>query len=252
MRKRLYQILEIGKSEDKESRLFDIFIISLIILNILALVVSTVSEIYLKFGSALDAFETASVAIFTLEYIGRIYSCVENPKYSKMVTGRFRYMLRPMLLVDLIAIIPFYLTALGMDLRTLRILRMVRIFRLFKLVRYVTALNNISSALKDKKAEILVALSMIGFLILVSATLMYYAERNSQPDVFTSIPATMWWAVATLTTVGYGDIYPITGIGKSLGGLIAILGISAVAIPTAILSNAFNSIKDYKQGGDDE
>ena len=247
MRKRLYEVLEIADFDDTISRFFDLFIISLIILNVLALIISTVPEVNARFRYIFDIFEVFSISIFTVEYIGRLYSCVENSGYSKPVSGRFRYMLRPMLLIDLMAILPFYLTVMGIDLRSLRAIRMVRIFRLLKLVRYVKAVENIGGALKDRRQEITVALSLIGFMVLVSATLMYYAEKDTQPDVFTSIPAAMWWAVATLTTVGYGDTYPVTGIGKFLGSLIAILGISAIAIPTAILSDAFKSMNNYKR-----
>ena len=253
MRKRLYEILELAEDQDSASRTFDIFIISLILLNILALIFSTVPRIYSQFSLVFDYFELFSIAIFTAEYIARIYSCVEQPNYSKLVSGRIRYMFRPMLLIDLIAILPFYLAFLGMDLRSIRVLRVVRIFRLLKLVRYVKALDQIIKALRNKCEEITVAISLIGFMILISATLMYYAEYKAQPDVFSSIPASMWWAVATLTTVGYGDAYPVTGIGKFLGSLIAILGISAIAVPTAILSEAFNSVKDdYKIEKDKE
>ncbi len=245
-RKRIYEILEVADNEDSTSKAFDFFIIALIILNIFALIISTVPGIYLKFSTALDFFEFFSIFIFTVEYIARIYSSVEHPKYSKIVSGRIRYMFRPMLFVDLLAILPFYLAVLGLDFRSLRVLRVIRIFRLLKLIRYVKALDRIRTALINKSNEIIVALSLIGFMVLISATLMYYAEKNAQPDVFTSIPASMWWAVATLTTVGYGDTYPVTAVGKILGSLIAIFGISAIAIPTAILSDAFNSINNKK------
>jgi voltage-gated potassium channel len=246
MRKRLYQVLEASKNEDSLSKFFDIFIIVLIILNVLALILSTIQRINSQFSTAFEVFEIFSILIFTVEYIGRIYSSVENPNYSKLVSGRIRYMFRPMILIDLMAILPFYLTILGLDFRSLRILRLFRILRILKLVRYVKALDRITIALRDRIREIIIAFSLISFMVLIAATLMYYAERNAQPDVFTSIPAAMWWAVATLTTVGYGDTYPVTAIGKILGSLIAIFGISAIAIPTAILSDAFNSINKKK------
>ena len=246
MRKRLYQVLEASKNEDSLSKFFDIFIIVLIILNVLALILSTIQRINSQFSTAFEVFEIFSILIFTVEYIGRIYSSVENPNYSKLVSGRIRYMFRPMILIDLMAILPFYLTILGLDFRSLRILRLFRILRILKLVRYVKALDRITIALRDRIREIIIAFSLISFMVLIAATLMYYAERNAQPDVFTSIPAAMWWSVATLTTVGYGDTYPVTAIGKILGSLIAIFGISASAIPTAILSDAFNSINNKK------
>jgi voltage-gated potassium channel len=244
MRKEIYKILEIGEIDDLKSRAFDLFIIVLILLNVLALILSTVSSVNLEFSNYFYYFEIFSIAIFTLEYFARIYSSVENLNYSKMISGRFRYMFRPMLVIDLLSILPFYLTFLGLDLRSLRILRVAKIFRLLKLVRYVKALDRIINAVKDRSKEIVIALALISFMVLIAATLMYYAEKEAQPNVFTSIPAAMWWAVATLTTVGYGDTYPVTAVGKILGSLIAIFGISAIAIPTAILSDAFNSINN--------
>ena len=153
MRKRLYEVLEVAKPNDQLSRMFDVFIISLILLNVVMLVISTVPEIGLKYANAFEVFEALSVAIFTIEYIGRIYSCVENPGYSKMITGRARYMYRPLLLIDLLAILPFYLTALDVDLRSLRAIRMIRILRLFKLFRYVKALDNIGKAVREKTPD---------------------------------------------------------------------------------------------------
>tara|TARA_B100000686_G_scaffold309457_1_gene351390 strand:- start:146 stop:898 length:753 start_codon:yes stop_codon:yes gene_type:complete len=243
MRKRLFQILEIAHHDDKVSHRFDVFIISLIILNIFALVLSTVPEINDKYKNVFEVFEVISVSIFTLEYLGRIYSCVEDNNYSDPILGRLRFIYKPIILIDLLAILPFYISALEIDLRVLRMLRFGKLFRLLKLFRYIKALDRISVAMIDRAQEISISLAMIGGLILASATLMYFAEHDAQPDVFRSIPAAMWWAVATLTTVGYGDAYPITAVGKFLGSIIAILGIAAIALPTAILSEAFSAIK---------
>jgi len=145
-----------------------------------------------------------------------------------------------MQLIDALAIIPFYLSFLGIDARILRALRIMRIFRLLKLAKYVASLELITKVIKERACDLIISLTMVIILILISASLMYFSERDMQPEAFSSIPAAMWWAVATLTTVGYGDIYPITILGKFLASCISILGIAAFAIPTGILSSAFS------------
>lgn len=145
-----------------------------------------------------------------------------------------------MAIIDLLAILPFYLPFVGVDLRLLRMLRLLRIFRLFKIARYLKALNLMKRVFSKKKEELIIALIFTIFLLLIASTLMYYVENEVQPENFSSIPETMWWGIATLTTVGYGDIYPISGLGQILGGVIAIIGIGLFALPTGILAAGFS------------
>ncbi|MDQ3178883.1 MAG: ion transporter [Acidobacteriota bacterium] len=154
--------------------------------------------------------------------------------------GRLRYIFSLMAIIDLLGILPTFLPMIfTIDLRVVRFLRVFRLFRLFKLNRYVQSLNKLDDVVRSRKEELLVTLVMISMLLLFSSSLMYLVENEAQPDKFPNIPAAMWWGVATLTTVGYGDIFPITPLGKLLGGFIALLGIGMFALPTGILASGF-------------
>jgi len=145
-----------------------------------------------------------------------------------------------MALVDLLAILPFYLPMLlPIDLRFLRALRLMRLFRLLKMGRYVKSLRLMRHVLARRKEELLITLFSVLLLLVLSSSLMYFIEREAQPDKFASIPAAMWWGIATLTTIGYGDMYPVTALGKILGGFIALLGIGLFALPAGILASGF-------------
>lgn len=146
-----------------------------------------------------------------------------------------------MAIVDFLAILPFFLPVFGLDMRMLRILRLFRLIRLFKIARYVKAIGLIADVFKQKKEELILSLVFTFFLLLLTSSVMYYVENNAQPDSFASIPQTMWWGISTLTTVGYGDVYPVTTLGKFFGGIISVLGIGLFALPTGILASGFAS-----------
>ncbi|MCZ6471871.1 MAG: ion transporter, partial [SAR324 cluster bacterium] len=165
------------------------------------------------------------------------WSCTATGRGS--LWGRLRYALQPMLLVDLAAILPFFLYFLGLDLRMVRLLRLTRLFRIAKLARYSSGMRMLAAAVASRKEELLLTLMMGFFALVFSATLIYYAESERQPELFSSIPASFWWAVTTLTTVGYGDAYPLTSVGKFVGGLVQVVGISLFALPTGLLTSAF-------------
>jgi len=240
MKKRLYHLMNTSKKPGDPGWHLDMFIITLILLNVVAIVLESVAPIRARFQWHFMQFELFSVVIFSVEYILRIWTANLNPKFGKPFSGNIKYALTPMAIIDLMAILPFYLTILGVDLRLLRILRVLRIFRLFKIARYVEALNFITKVFRKKKEELVISLIFTGFLLLFASTLMYNVEHEAQPDKFSSIPTTMWWGIATLTTVGYGDIFPITPIGQFLGGVIAIIGIGLFALPTGILASGFS------------
>ncbi len=239
LKRRAYEILEVAAEGDRASRVFDVFILSLIALNVLALTMETIQPVYARFPTFFRNFETISVLIFTVEYVLRIWSCTASDKYSAPITGRLRFSLTPFAVIDLLAILPFYLPLLGVDLRFMRAVRLFRAFRLAKLVRYSSALHTFGRVISAKKEELVTTLSFMFLLLLLAASLMYFLEHEAQPEVFSSIPAAMWWGVTTLTTVGYGDLYPVTAMGRVLGSVIAILGIGMVALPTGILGSAF-------------
>ncbi len=239
VRKRVFEIVEIAKPGDHLSRAFDIFIITLIALNVVALILESVQSIHAFSPRLFYIFEAVSVILFTIEYVARAWSCVEKPQYAKPVSGRLRFLVTPLAVIDLLAVLPFYLPFLGIDLRFLRILRMMRMFRIAKLGRYSQSLQILQRVAAAKKEQLVCTLFMLVLLVIVAASMLYYAENSAQPKNFSSIPAAMWWAICTLTTVGYGDIFPTTGLGKVMASIIAVLGIGVFALPAGILGAGF-------------
>jgi voltage-gated potassium channel len=184
--------------------------------------------------------DPVSVIIFTVEYILRLWVCTLNPEYSHPIKGRRRFMVTPFAIIDLLAIVPFYLPFLiHVDLRFLRILRLFRILRILKLGRYSDAVTTFRSIIFWKKEELLVALSLLFIALVLVSSVMYYAEHEAQPELYSSIPAAMWWALVTLATVGYGDVYPVTFLGKMMSGVAIIIGVCIFALPTAIFAAGF-------------
>jgi voltage-gated potassium channel len=239
LRQRAWAILEPASDGDQVSRRFDVAILTLIALNVIAVILGTVGEVQVRWGGLLDLFELFSVAVFTAEYLARLWACPENPSLSRGWRGRLWFASRPMSIVDLVAVLPFYLPFLSVDLRSMRVLRLVRILRVAKLGRYYSSLRLIARVFRSRKEELVLTTLPMGLLLIVASTALYYCENAHQPEAFSSIPATMWWAVTTLTTVGYGDMYPVTALGKSGAGIIAILGVGMFALPTGILGAGF-------------
>lgn len=239
LRRRLYLILNPAEKAVTSERIFEFLIVIIIILNIVVIILDSVSEIHTDYKILFYKFEKFSVLFFTIEYIARLYSIVENPKFVHPVNGRFAFALTPMAVIDLLAFLPFYITFLPVDLLFLRIFRLMGLFRMFKIARYMRALDIFKKVLSDRKEQLMLSIVFILFVLIIISSIMYYIEREAQPQAFSSIPATMWWGVSTLTTVGYGDIVPTTPLGKALGGLFAIVGIGLFALPAGILSSGF-------------
>jgi voltage-gated potassium channel len=231
--------MEVASPGDKTSRSFDIFILSLISINVLFLVAETVENIYKISPLFFDNFELLTIIIFTIEYFFRIWCCVENPKYQKPILGRLKYAISIYALIDLLVILPYLLVFLPGDYRFLRAIRLIRLLRILKLARYSIAMGSLHSVLKRRKEELISTLIVLLILLLYAASAMYILEHEVQPEAFSSIPMTMWWGIATLTTVGYGDVYPITGAGKVLGAFIALLGIGLFALPAGLIGGSF-------------
>jgi len=249
IRRRIWNLVEAAPGGDRWSRAVDIGILALILLNVVAVILDSVPSIKSRWGDAFDTFELISVIAFSIEYALRLWSCTTNPMFAHPITGRLRFAVRPMALIDLAAILPFYLTFVGFDLRSLRVVRLMRIVRIAKIGRYYSSLTLIRSVLRSKREELVLSTMLMVLLLIVSATLLYSCENEAQPDTFSSIPATMWWAVATLTTVGYGDVYPVTLLGKIFASVIAMLGIGMFALPTGILGAGFvEAIESHKHG----
>lgn len=245
IKQRVHQLLEPGDEGDRASRLVSGGLLLLIALNVTAMVLGTVPSMYAAAPVVFRRFEAISMVIFTVEYALRVWSCTASPCFAGPLTGRLRFMTTPLALIDLLAVLPFWLPALGVDLRVMRAVRLSRAFRLLKLGRYSTIMQTIGRVLTRKHPDLLTSLLMMGLLLLLAATLVYYAEHHAQPALFSSIPATMWWGITTLTTVGYGDMYPITTLGRMLGAVVMILGIGMFALPAGILGAAF--VDDLKR-----
>lgn len=239
LRRKVWEILDFTRKDDRASRIFATGMLALIFLNVIAVVAGSVKGVEARWGAFLHAFEVVSVVIFTIEYLGRLWACTADERFHGGVAGRVRFAFQGMSLVDLLSILPFYLPFVHADLRSLRALRLLRLFRIVKILRYYSRLNLIRRVFEAKKEELILTSILIVLLLVVSSSVLFYCENPVQPDVFSSIPATMWWAVTTFTTVGYGDIYPVTLLGKLFAGIVAILGIGMFALPTGILSAGF-------------
>jgi voltage-gated potassium channel len=239
LRARAFRMLEGSSAIEPGARVVSIGLIVLIGLNMLAVTLQSVGVLYERYGWFLDAFLVFSVAVFATEYILRLWTCTEHPsgRYRNPVVGRLKYAATPLALFDLVAILPFLLPVFpGVDLRLLRIFRLLW---LLKVARYLPALTTISHVFQRQRRTLLAALFIMVVTLFVASTLMYLVERDVQPQVFGSIPKSMWWGMTTLTTVGYGDVVPHSSIGRALGMIFMLLGIAIFALPTAILATAF-------------
>lgn len=239
LRRRVYEILEAGHGEDRASKFVDSALVTLIVLNVAAFIAETVPSIAAQFGSELQVFELFSVGIFTIEYVLRLWAAVEVPFLKRLppLQARLKFARRGSQVIDLLAIAPFYLAHIfNLDLRVLRALRLLRFL---KLSRYSPAMHTLLRVLQNERRSLMGAALLLFAAVLFASTGIYYLESAAQPDKFGSVPESAWWAMATLTTVGYGDIFPITPLGRLFGGLVMITGLCILALPVAIVSAGF-------------
>lgn len=222
----------VEKDQTPAGRLFDLFIQGLIVLSLITFSIETLPNLKPGFKLFLRLFEIVSVIIFTIEYILRIYVASKKTKFVFSIFG----------IIDLLAILPFYL-ALGIDLRSVRIFRLFRLFRIFKILRFNKAVIHLADAFKSIKEELVLFAIMSFFLLFLSSIGIFYFENPAQPEVFESVFHSLWWAVATLTTVGYGDIYPITVGGKIFTSIMLFIGLGIVAVPTGLIASALTKTK---------
>jgi voltage-gated potassium channel len=224
-------------------KVINVFIISLIILNVIAVIVETVEPIHRKYEDFFTYFDWVSVIIFTIEYVLRVWSSNHEEKYKHSFWGRLKYMVSPGALIDLIAIVPSYLHAfIGLDLRVLRMFRLMRLLRLFRLTAYMKSAQMIMDVFKKRKNELALSFILAIFLIIVASCVMYFAEHlypSVEESKFKSIPETIWWSVVTLTTTGYGDMYPLTNLGKAMASMIMLTGVAFFALPAGIITAGF-------------
>lgn len=234
LRKKIYVLLEDQKDFPVASTLINKFLIVLIMLNIVAATLETVPDLAQNYRLLFWCIEVASIGIFSIEYALRFWVSRENPR----LTSRWRYAFTPSAIIDFISIAPFYLSLIfGIDLKVLIVLRLLR---LLKLIRYFEPLAILGQALKAEFKSFISALFILFILIMIAATGMYFFERHIQPEHFGSIPQAMWWAVVTLTTLGYGDVIPATVMGKAFASVITILSIGTVALPAGMLASRFS------------
>lgn len=222
-----------------DDRGVDGFIITLIALNVVAVMLETEPDIAETYKEWFLINETISTAVFSIEYLLRIWVAPRHRARTGREGGRLAAIASPMAIVDLVAIAPFFLQFIQMDLRIARAIRLLRLLRILKMGRYAHAVRTLANVIERKVEELAIAVFVSVLVLVLCSSAMYFAEHSAQPEAFRSIPATMWWAVVTLTSVGYGDVSPITGPGKVVGAVVCMAGVLVVALPTAIIASGF-------------
>ncbi len=244
LRGSVHRVLEPARSEDRSSKLADIFLASLITISIVAVILESIPAIAARFDNTFYWLEVFIVSIFSVEYFLRVWSSVEADSrcrsFNDKLKSRIQFIFSPYAIIDLIAILPFYLVFFGLFGNVdMRFLRSVRLLRILKLTRYSSAFDMLATCCKENLRSLGAAFFVLLTIMLLAASGMYFFERHAQPVAFGSIPAAMWWAFATLTTVGYGDVTPITVGGKVFGAMITVVGLGMVALPTGILASGY-------------
>lgn len=242
VRHKVHHLLHVDEAETPAQHWTKIVIATIIMLSMLSVILETEPELERNYAAWFYGFEVFTVVVFSIEYLLRLWCVVEDKdkRYERPILGRIKYAFTPLALVDLVAVLPFFLPAITtLDLRFIRILRLIRLVRVMKLGHYSKSLTHVSHVIKGKKSELAASLFILAILLLFASTIMYYVEHESQPDKFRSIPTAFWWGIETLTTVGYGDVCPVTPLGKMCAAVIAILGIGLFGLPTAIIASGF-------------
>ncbi len=235
LRRQAYRLLEHPGTGSTLARVLGFALILLIVANVIAVALETVPRIYAVHHASFRAFDTISVAIFSAEYVLRVWASAERDPGRPPWQARLRYMRSPMALIDLGAVLPFFIGLVFSS--NLQMLRILRLFRIYKLTRYSPALSVLISVIREEAGALMAAFSILTILLVFAATGAYIVEHEAQPSEFGSIPAAMWWALVTLTTVGYGDVTPVTPLGRVFGGFITVLGVGMAALPAGIIAS---------------
>jgi voltage-gated potassium channel len=248
LRRRLAIIFEDEEPRSRITWLFDTALAVLIIANVSCVILESVDWIRGYLAYQFDLFEHASTAIFATEYVLRVWACVDlrEPRYRDPLWGRLRYVRSFFALVDLVSVLPAILGFFGAA--DLRVLRLLRLLRMLKLVRHSTTFGVLFSVLREERQSISALLFVLLLTVTIAGSMMYMIENDRQPEVFTSIPVAMWWAIETLTTVGYGDIVPMTAAGRIIGGVVSIVGIGTLALFSGLITVGFiDQLKNYRE-----
>jgi voltage-gated potassium channel len=239
LKKIVFSMLEGEAHQSLITRIINAVLICLIVTNVIAVIFESDKVINQRFSTEFFIFEIFSVIIFSIEYLTRLWICTELPqfKHYSPLQARLRYMISPMAVIDLIAILPFFLSLfIALDLRYLRLLR---VLRLLKLSHYFKGFNIFLTVISKEMRSIAAAMMMMVFLIIIAASLMYSLENEAQPEAFGNMLQSLWWAVVTMTTIGYGDVTPVTTLGKMVATIIMLIGVGLVALPAGMLAARF-------------
>ncbi|MFT5219788.1 MAG: voltage-gated potassium channel [Gammaproteobacteria bacterium] len=239
LKKKIFPMLEGEVHQSLINRIINAVLICLIVTNVIAVIFESDKVINQRFLTEFFIFEIFSVIIFSIEYLTRLWICTELPQFKQYppLQARLRYMVSPMAVIDLIAILPFFLSLfIALDLRYLRLLR---VLRLLKLSHYFKGFNIFLTVISKEIRSIAAAMLMMVFLIIIAASLMYSLENEAQPEAFGNMMQSLWWAVVTMTTIGYGDVTPITTLGKMVATVIMLIGVGLVALPAGMLAARF-------------
>ena len=248
-KRRCFQLLDGTDTSDRLSVATNVLIMGLIVANVGTYILGTVDVIGERWGWHIILFDAFCVGVFTVEYLLRVWCCTVDERYRDPIRGRLRFMVSFYALIDLFAILPFYLPIVIGDHGAARMLRVFRLFRLLKITRYVQSTNLVIDVFRNKSGELLITGLFMSIWLVVVSTVMYYVESGAQPDTFSSIPAAIYWGVITLTTVGYGDFVPVTPLGRLLGATIALLGIALFALPAGIIASGFSEVLAERRRG---
>lgn len=238
LRHKVYGVLETATADDRVSRAFDMVLTVLILANVLAVSLGTVDSIQRQYSAVLASFELFSVVVFTVEYVLRVWVAIEDPRYRRPVVGRLRYMTSWPAVVDLVAVLPFYLPFTGIDLRFVRLLRLLRLLRVLKLGRYSSSMQALIDVLGAKRSELWSSLTVLAILLFSAGGLMYYVEHPGQPEVYSSIPQALWLSVQSFS--GNSVATPVTIMGRIISAAISVLSAGLFALPAAILASGFS------------
>lgn len=247
---KVFEVMEREGSEDLPSKLVDWTLMIAIFLSVLVVILETVPSLHTAHKELFFYAELILVKIFTLEYILRLWICNLKEEYQHPIKGRLKYMMTPLAIVDILAILPFYLPLIfTLEFVILRVLRLIRLLRMLKFLRYSNSIQAFRDVIRLKYEELTMVFILTGITLIFASSILYHFEHQAQPEKFSSIPASMWWGVATLTTVGYGDMYPVTSVGKFFASVIALMGVGLVALPAGILGSGFMTVMRRKGGG---